>query len=215
MGLDPATLAVLIPALGQVGSSVIGGALAPSPFQERKSFQSTTADPVSGLTGIQKMLTDILGPQMTKVMAGSPTPGIDTSDLSLPSFTGGGMAMPIGVTTARQAGGLTRRAAALPGTPYAPPNAARPNNNPGGYNPPVGGGNPGPPTGGNPSPRGNPPDGSPEPGTTGPTGAPQAFTVASGMSNVPDGLDASTYGAIQLLMHAMKGPGGVSANGYA
>lgn len=83
-------------ALINAGGSAITGAFAPSPFQPRQSFKGTPSDPVKGLGEIQAMLRGLLSGQLAKVELGPDMPGSHVG-AGLPSFSGGGLPMPIGV----------------------------------------------------------------------------------------------------------------------
>ncbi len=234
MGLDPATLAVLIPALGQIGGATIGGALAPNPFQPRQSFHGTTADPVASATNIQSALSQILGPAMAKAMTPADLPGPDMSHAVLPSFTGGGLPQPIGVTSGVQANpnGLPTvkpRGAIAP--PLFGPTVGGQTRGPGNGEPdPTDPANPG----GSGSRGGADGNGANGPGSNSPgngnnyldLGPKRRYTPttiataasdfdgsgtsdlrAGGGSGTPNtgGLDPSIFGAVQLLMHAAQG----------
>lgn len=57
MGLDPATLGML---LFGVGSGAVSGAMQPNPYQHRETFSGTGADPTSWLTDARGMLRNTI-----------------------------------------------------------------------------------------------------------------------------------------------------------
>lgn len=87
----------LLLALGSIGGSGLGAALAPEPFQRKKSFDNTGADPTDWLTDIRNILSRNIG--QAEQRANTP---LDLSHLApsgpLPSYSGGGLPMPIGVS---------------------------------------------------------------------------------------------------------------------
>lgn len=92
--LGASEIASLVGALG-------GGALqafGPSPYQERVSFSGTSADPVAGLASTQDTLRKLIGEGAARMAA---PVNIETSVGDLPSFSGGGLPMPIGVNSPR------------------------------------------------------------------------------------------------------------------
>lgn len=98
MGMDPITLGAIIGAVGKTAES----AFAPSPYQPRQSFSGTSADPVTGLTQVQNTLRQLLGGAIGKVSQGVDLP--DAHVGTLPTFTGGGLPGPVGVTSAQDSG---------------------------------------------------------------------------------------------------------------
>lgn len=232
MGMEAGTLALVIPAISSILGPAIGGALSPNPYQQRQSFEGSSADPTTGMTQVQDALRELIGTQADKVGKGVTLQS--TVDPTLPTFTGGGLPMPIGVKPGdpslakpfsipgidvgpvRKAIGGTGQA---PGTYRTPSPNATPVGGPGSAVPRPPGQKPGtsvpPPPNVNPPSMADPPN--PQPGNPGggahrnaiadPTG--QGVDPTAGLA-IPQGLDPQTYGALQLLMHSMQGGGGTA-----
>lgn len=123
--------------LAMAGTSGLSAALAPSTFQPRQTFRGTSADPVASLTSVQDVLRSVLGGAIDK--AGAPVSLPDAHVGSLPSFAGGGLPMPIGVTSAADSGhadllrpfslpgiNMGTGGASVGGARYAPPGSFTP-----------------------------------------------------------------------------------------
>lgn len=92
MGMDPVTQAAIVTALGTVGARIF----APQ-GQKLSSFEGSGAlDPHATLTEAKSMIEAVFGQMMNR--ANSPVDLSDAYVQSPPSFSGGGLPMPIGVT---------------------------------------------------------------------------------------------------------------------
>lgn len=94
---------LIIPGLFKAGGSTLEGLFASNPFQERHSMLGTSADPIAGLTYAQNVLKGILGGQVAKLGEGVTLPDAHVGS-DIPSFSGGGLPFPIGVTSAANSG---------------------------------------------------------------------------------------------------------------
>lgn len=197
--MDPATLAIVLPLIAKVGGSAIDAAFAPSPYQPRQTFSNNGGgDLRSSLGSIQATLGSVLSGALEKVGDGPSLP--DAHVGTLPSFSGGGLPMPIGVTSAKDSG----HGDLLTG--YGTSNVLNPTV------PTVEGNVPPGSTPGNtrslPTPPGiNVPLGNADP--TFPGGSESTWgSASSALSSGKDGirgsqlLDPQTQGALQLLYHA-------------
>lgn len=92
--------------LALIGSSVASGFLSPKP-EELESFEGTQVDPLQFLTRAKYFLENALGSAVN--VANEPVT-LPEPNLSLPSFSGGGLPMPIGTTPKRPQKGLVATA---------------------------------------------------------------------------------------------------------
>lgn len=81
-------------AIAQIGSSALGAALSPDPFQKRQSFAGTGADPASWMTDARYATNNVLNGAVNR--ANSPIDVGGNMPLNdNPSFSGGGLPMTI------------------------------------------------------------------------------------------------------------------------
>lgn len=232
MGAEGAYIPLIAAAIGAGGG--IGTALLTPSAQEHQSFSGTAFDPTyvntEALNGIRGALTNALdralrSPDLSNAVVGD-----------MPTFTGGGLPMPIGVSgkpptrltpgntgtvpSPYPAGGDPIKTGPFPGPktgPYpGPSDPGPPTPDPNApivtFPPPPGGG--GAHTPGH-TPLPSVPDPAPTPASSflssGPKrNAPQGFGAASGAGATPQipQLDPQARGAVQLLLQSIQGMGG-------
>ena len=232
MGLEAGTVAAIIAASG-AGAGAVGSALATPSNQERQSYRGTAFDPIAVNSGTHRSIRQALDAALTRATLPVDLPNAYIQDL--PTFTGGGLPTPIGVTGRVP---LNLRGGPLPGspgsTPSPPPYTPTP---PGpddepdsapetpGRRDPIPG-DPTPPeiavprVPPGPLPRPEPLPESPDDRETVPAIPSQsgprrlAFGASSGSNAVPQvSLSPQTRGAVTLLLQSLQGMSGSTAGG--